>query len=159
MPLSRNTLEATLNALAQRAAMEEPAWDRTEWTRQVKIALIRLGMRRHCTPYPPPADPQGSVGEWLYDVIWVRMDGQNRVMSAPLVAESEWGDPGEVWDDFQKLLVARAGVRVMVFDNHPGLLEELQAHIQRYAVGGDRYLLAQYISLENGFRIVEACRE
>ena len=159
MPLSRITLEATLNALTQHAAMAEPPWDTTEWTRRVKSALIQLGMQRHYTPYPPPADPQGSVGEWLYDVIWVRMDGQNHVMGAPLVAESEWGDPGEVWDDFQKLLVARAEVRVMIFDNHPGLLAELQAHIQHYAVSGDRYLLAQYLSLADGFRVVQVCRE
>ena len=35
---------------------------------------------------------------------------------APLIAESEWGTMQEVFDDFEKLLVARAGVRVLVFD-------------------------------------------
>ena len=150
MPLSRNTLEATLNALAQQTAAEE--WGRREWTRQVKIALIQLGIERHYTPYP---NPQRCEGEWLYDVIWVRMNEQDRVMSTPLVAEIEWGDPGEVWDDFQKLLVARSGVRVMIFDDYADLLAELQAHVHQYKHGGDRYLLARYTA-QNNFHVIEA---
>jgi len=36
--------------------------------------------------------------------------------SVPMVAESEWGDIIAIKEDFQKLLVARATVRVMVFN-------------------------------------------
>ena len=72
------------------------------------------------------------------------MNEQDRVKGVPLVAEIEWGNRGDVWDDFQKLLVARAGVRVMIFDDHAGLLEELREHVRQYRNGGDRYLLAQY---------------
>ena len=36
-------------------------------------------------------------------------------VEAPLVAECEWGNKGGIEDDFEKLLLARAGVRMMIF--------------------------------------------
>ena len=160
MALSRNTLETTLNEITQQAREANVAgneWNNPAWTQQVKNALIQLGIAREYIPYP-----HCGRGEFLYDVTWLKTtDGMadGRITQVSLVAEIEWGDKGDVWYDFQKLLVARAGVRVMIFDNHEGLLEELHTHIRQYAHGGDRYLLAQYLSLEDGFRVVEACRE
>ena len=43
-------------------------------------------------------------------------DGIGLIRVVPLVAEVEWGNEGDVWDDFQKLLAARAEERVMIFD-------------------------------------------
>lgn len=160
MPLSRNTLETTLNEITQQANQARQGgeeWNNRRWTREVINALVQLGIEREYIPYP-----HCGRGEFLYDVTWLKTtDGtaDGRITHVPLVAEIEWGDQSEVWYDFQKLLVARAGVRVMIFDNHAGLLDELQRHVRQYANGGDRYLLAQYISLENGFLVVEAFRE
>ena len=67
MSLSRNILEITLNGIAHQAGMAVEVWGRGEWTRQVKIALIQLGIERQYTPYP---NPQLCEKEWLYDVIW-----------------------------------------------------------------------------------------
>ena len=162
MSLSRNTLAATLNEItqqAQQARAAENEWNTPEWTRQVKNALIRLGHEE----YEYISYPHCGRSEFLYDVTWLKTtDGtaDGRLTQVPLVAEVEWGDKGDVWYDFQKLLVARAGVRVMIFDDREGLLlAELQDHIRHYACGGDRYLLARYIALEDGFEVVEACRE
>ena len=161
MSLSRNTLATTLNEItrqAQQARAAENEWNNPEWTRQVKNALIQLGIACEYIPYP-----HCGRGEFLYDVTWLKTtDGtaDGRLTQVPLVAEIEWGDKGDVWYDFQKLLVARAGVRVMIFDDHEGrLLAELQDHIRHYAYGGDRYLLARYIVLGDGFEVVEACRK
>ena len=153
--MDRNTLDAMLKEITRQAVLAEKRgerWSTREWTRRVLNTLTQLGTARGYTPYP---NPRLCEGEWLYDVIWVRMNEQNRVISVPLVAEIEWGKPGDVWDDFQKLLVARAGVRIMIFDNHAGLLDELQKHVCQYKNGGDRYLLAQYVSLAEGFMVVE----
>ena len=56
-------------------------------------------------------------GEWLYDLTCLIYDGDGYLNHIPLVAECEWGNQDQVYDDFQKLLLARADVRVMVFDS------------------------------------------
>ena len=151
----RNTLGAMLNEITRQAVLAEnrgEEWSTREWTRQVISELIRLGIEREYAPCP---NPQYRWGEWLYDVIWLRVDEDNidRVLNVPLVAEVEWGNQDEIWSDFQKLLVARADVRVMIFNDYPGLLEELRAHVVRVAQSGDRYLLARYITAEKRFAV------
>ena len=61
------------------------------------------------------------------------------------------GDKGDVWYDFQKLLVARADVRVMIFDA-PDVFEELRAHVVQVAQMGDRYVFARYLAAERTVR-------
>ena len=76
----------------------------------------------------------------------------------PLVAEIEWGNSGDVWDDFQKLLVARADVRVMIFDEHHDLaVEDLIDQINFFngTMAGDHYLLASYNLANQYFNVVE----
>lgn len=66
-------------------------------------------------------------GEWLYDVVWLDYDEDDFLTSVPLVAECEW-DPRREWidDDFQKLLLARADSRIMVFTgSEPGYSREV----------------------------------
>ncbi len=161
MSLSRNTLTTILNEVTQWATqadiMGEP-WHDGEWAPYIKAALGAAGTEKGYTPYYTIPDIQS---EFLYDLIWVRENEGERIVSVPLVAEIEWGNQGDVWDDFQKLLVARAGVRVMVFNGWPGLLEELQAHVHQYAHGGDRYLFAQYTLgiPEHEFVVVESVKQ
>ena len=47
------------------------------------------------------------------------------LVDAPLVAECEWDDFAAIVEDFEKLLLARAGVRLMIFDGNykPGSKE------------------------------------
>ena len=69
-----------------------------------------------------------------------------------MVAECEWGNLGEITDDFQKLLLARAAVRVMVFDGGhlKGGAEAIANELYRWVGAfedsrkGDTYLLAGY---------------
>ena len=67
--------------------MAPQEWGLREWTRQVIHALIELGTERGYMPYPTPCLRRG---EWLYDVIWLRENENERVMSVPLVAKIEW---------------------------------------------------------------------
>ena len=145
-------LEGVLNRLGAEAKAQD-GWQRERWTRSVKKELVRSGREngyRTCAsgiPDNAPAACRPDWGEWLYDVVWLDAPDQGfSVNSVPLVAEVEWGNEGEVWDDFQKLLVARAHVRVMIFDEHPGLVERLTQKIERFtgSATGDRYLLASY---------------
>ena len=55
-------------------------------------------------------------GEWLYDVHWLAYDEDRWLNRMALAAESEWGDLDAIGSDFEELLVARATVRVMVYE-------------------------------------------
>ena len=93
-------------------------------------------------------------GEWLYDVtglLYDIPDNDNCFSRTVLVAESEWGPQLEILNDFQKLLLARADVRVMVFDGtrNPGyqvLFEIFEANIDNneQAEPGDIWLFAAW---------------
>lgn len=102
-------------------------------------------------------------GEWLYDVVWShycpksKQNGNSNFKNAllksiPMVAECEWGDFEDIKEDFEKLLVARAAVRVMVYDGRKfkggaeAGAEQLCEWISAFEGGqeGDTYLLIAY---------------
>ena len=87
----------------------------TWWTRSITDMLCRVGEELGLYVCASPKDGKHrSWGEWLFDDSWLDWEGYLRLV--PMVAECEWGDKGHIRDDFQKLLVARAGVRLMVCD-------------------------------------------
>ena len=92
----------------------------------------------------------------MCDVVWWDSGKDGLLRSIPLVAESEWGNRPDVWDDFQKLLIIRAAVRVMIFsaDSSPeasSLVEELKQQIQYFVSSQERarYLFASRVDEEN----------
>ncbi len=68
-----------------------------------------------CAGVPGPYPWQATNPEWLYDVTCLRYQGawpsQQQTL---LVAEMEWGGPANSLEDFAKLLVARAELRVFL---------------------------------------------
>lgn len=53
---------------------------------------------------------------WLYNLVWFRNDN-DRMVEVPLILESEWSrDWRQVRHDFEKLLQAKAVIKVMVFE-------------------------------------------
>ncbi len=90
-------------------------------------------------------------GEWLYDTIWLKCDRDGRVIEVPLVAECEWKSPKAIKYDFDKLLLARAGIRLMIYDGHfkpgpKGLAEQLATRIREFnsSRAEDVWLLAAW---------------
>ena len=77
-------------------------------------------------------------GEWLYDANWCSYDDDGWFKAVELIAESEWSDLAHIEEDFQKLLAARATVRVMVFDagqsegGVDAIVETLCKHIRAF---------------------------
>ena len=77
-----------------------------------------------------------------------------------MVAESEWGPLREIKYDFQKLLLARAKVRVMVYDGgvasernrrHRPILKRLHELVGAFnGTEGDTYLLISYLHVKGG---------
>ncbi|MCY4363216.1 MAG: hypothetical protein OXE42_13705 [Gammaproteobacteria bacterium] len=98
--------------------LEQTEIKQTQWSRAVLTALCRVGRQLGCSVWASSQfvnreDKDG--GEWLYDVTWLKYKGDFLKLS-PMVAECEWGNIGAIKDDFEKLILARAAVRVMVFD-------------------------------------------
>ena len=100
-------------------------------------------------------------GEWLYDVTWLKYNN-DRLIDVPLVAECEWGNFNKIKDDFQKLLLARAGVRLMVYNGcqssygSRAIAEELAQNVMgfNYRQEGDAWLLAAWERAENQHKFI-----
>jgi len=54
----------------------------------------------------------GHGGELLFDMAWRRSDSSPDII---LCMESEWGDVGDVVNDFTKLMNVKASIKVMIF--------------------------------------------
>ena len=153
MTLTAKTLNQRLNTLAEKARRSRRGWwSDTEWTRRVKQLLVELADN-----YQTCASISDATwGEWMCDVIWWDSDKDELLCSIPLAAECEWGKEQDVWDDFQKLLITRAAVRVMIFsansrDKALSLVEELKKQIACFDSSQERdtYLFASYVHTEN----------
>lgn len=85
-------------------------------------------------------------GEWLYDMTWYEPYDKKAMKSIPLAAECEWKTMGAISDDFQKLLCARATVKVLIYDEKwfekNAAQEKFSEWIKNYndSQNGDTYL-------------------
>jgi hypothetical protein len=96
---------------------------------------------------------------WLWDAIafedgnWENRPGDTGgLLTLQLVAESELGGRKEAQKDFQRLMVARAEHRLLVFDHHTreeaeGTIDHCMRAVRNYrgTLKGDRYLFACWI--------------
>ena len=103
--------------------------------------------------------------EWLCDLIWYRINTNNRLESVPVVLESEWSmDDYEIRYDFEKLLLANSPVKVMIFqdygDNAIETFEKLQIGITEFGLGIPCiYILACYQWNKRRFEIKQFKKE
>ena len=144
--------------------IDRDQWTDERWTRKIKSALCKVGKRNRYSVCASSVDTDKDHGEWLYDVCWLKYgenDGDEHVWlrCMPMAAECEWGNLGDIEDDFSKLLLARATLRVMVCnsgrlsDDSEGRVtaERLQQWVREFARSqvGDTYLLIIYKNLES----------
>ena len=136
------------------------AWGNTQWTHAVLTNLCKLGQSLNFSTWASrvPSD-YCDGGEWLYDACWLGRDGSR--WSVPMVAECEWLHMEEVKSDFQKLILARALVKVMVCDGAftngglPFVANKLCDAVGEFDLSefkggrGDTYLVVAYVSKGN----------
>ena len=139
-------------------------------TAVIKAKLCEIGCRApfHCTVCAALPRENRTHGEWLYDVIWLKYHeglDDHPISCVPLVAECEWGTYAHIKEDFQKLLLARASVRLMVYRD-PMLhrdhgwqgaewtAERLGSHISRFnrSSAEDAWLLAAWRRTEDDLK-------
>lgn len=114
----RSAIRAGLGSLEISSGIK---WWGTEFTWAFSRCLCEIGRERN---YHVGARGVG-FGEWLYDVTWLDYDSEH-LLSVPLVAEIEWSkEPDEIDHDFQKLLVARADLKLMIFAGPPPRTEAI----------------------------------
>lgn len=120
--------------------------EQKQWTEKVLTTLCKLGEKLDYKTRATGVPDGGS--EFLYDAIWINTDSGNRICSVPMVAECEWGNLEQVSYDFQKLLLARSKVRVMVYwtganrEIQEGLFDRLLEQVKTFnGTMGDTYLL------------------
>ena len=132
---------------------------RAHRTKAVKAKLCEIGSRAPFNCRVRATLPTRH-GEWLYDVVWLkRHEGldDHPISCVPLVAECEWGTYAHIKEDFQKLLLARASARLMIyrdpmFHRHHGwkearwTAEQLALHVNHFnrSYAEDAWLLAAW---------------
>ncbi|PYJ85425.1 MAG: hypothetical protein DME22_09230 [Verrucomicrobia bacterium] len=133
--------------------------DGKAWTRRVKESVARLGRDgKHEVCANRCKHAHGR--EWLYDLCWLDYQ-KDSLIGAKLVMEVEWqpGGPGGAEDDFQKLVLARADHRVMIFcpkgkeKTEKAVNRLLSQFVERFrhSSPGDRYLFGCWNSGTSGF--------
>lgn len=128
------------------------AGSRTLRTRRITRAVTRWGLGRGLHVYAKGLprrlkrkNPGKIDGEWLFDVTCLEYGDGDYLQRAVLAVESEWGDEQDIYDDFEKLLICRAELRLFIFDRGALKFKWLRRCIQRGPVqAGDTYLLAGY---------------
>ena len=123
-------------------------WSDAKWTREVLTKIGKLAKDHGSKDYTSKG--KGKRGEWLYDLCWLQYsETDGYLKSMPLALESEWGNWDAVCSDFEKLLLARAGLRVMVYgydedkDGEENVCQKLKKYFETFegSMKGDRYLL------------------
>ena len=133
-------------------------WSDPRWTREVKRVVGDIGMK-HGFYVCASGSSKLFDNEWVFDLVWYKNDKDNHLISVPLALESEWllGFDELKWD-FEKLLVARALLRVFVHQARTktaidAAQRRLITLVSKFngSARGDRYLLAGYNWKANEF--------
>jgi len=93
-------------------------YSNSNWTEQIKIEIGTLGRNLGFEVSTHGShEEHGFERGWLYDMIWYKTNEQQRLDQIALVMESEWkNNINDIIYDFEKLMVARAEHRVMIFN-------------------------------------------
>lgn len=131
-----------------------------EWTKRIKDDLCELGQKYNYGVSAFGVE-KADEGEWLFDLVWA--DGNDnpswQFFEMPLAMECEWSTTkGDIIYDFEKLLVAKARHKLMVFqqksqDDINSIIASLKDIIKHFKMTypGERYLLAGYSASNHKF--------
>ncbi len=133
---------------------ENESWRDGDWTKEIKNRLCSFGKEKRYWTYA--SSDMADGGEWLYDVTWLTYSG-DRLLNTELVLESEW-DVNGIDFDFQKLLLAKAELKVLIFQQKSAYAaqkkyEDLILQINKYAksTSDEHYLFSCWLQDERVF--------
>ncbi len=131
---------------------EISSWSNPKWTKEIKRRICKLGKEMEFYVCASTCNEKTDWEEWLYDVIWLKLDKDKYIVYSPLAMECEWGDIQDIRNDFEKLLLARTKHRIMIFQGMKKkgdvlkIIENLKDEVSKFegSQPGDRYLFAGY---------------
>jgi hypothetical protein len=130
-----------------------------QWTTQVKEDIGSLGVT-HGWDVCTSGFTHRFEREWLYDLIWYRNSADGHLSEVYLVLESEWnGAAADIKNDFEKLLLAKAELKIMVFQcfdqNLSDLFELLERGIRAFEKrsANETYILAAFNNSSYSFDV------
>ena len=104
------TAESLFERVVARAKEKlHKATPNSEWTNMLKSTFAELAKEVDAN-YVLSSSQHG--GELLFDMAWRQSESCPDII---LSMESEWGDEGDVLNDFKKLMNVKAGLKVMIF--------------------------------------------
>ena len=142
--------ESTINDL--------PYTDRA-WTQEIMTRLCKTGQEHNCHVRVSRVD-NADGGEWLYDMTWLQYNERRQLSDVKLVLECEWDYFRGVCYDFEKLLLAKAHLRCMIFwaDNQKQasnyihkLIDGIQTFQKRGSDKEDKYFFCVWLEDKDCF--------
>ena len=130
-----------------------------EWTRRIKEGLCNLGKQKGFG-VSAAGCAGADTGEWIFDLVWAAgQDTPWEFWEMPLAMECEWSTRlDDIAWDFEKLLVAKAHHKLMVFQQAGETdvreaMEKLKRMVAAFKASflTERYLLAGYAFDEHRF--------
>lgn len=130
-----------------------------EWTISIQAIFSKLGHRENCRVAASKkevgrgfeeirqlvAGDNPDHSEWLYDILWWHEVPPDHMTEVPLVAESEWGNRNAFKFDFQKLPLAKAAHKIMIFQCDDSVITWAKEQIKRFKdTQGERYLFCSW---------------
>jgi len=126
-----------------------------DWTKQIKMQLRSIGEQHKFLVMP-----NDSEGQWLFDLIWFINDNSGHLRELTLALESEWGkDIWNIQEDFEKLLIAKAHIKVMLFQDNGNNLSEIWQYLAtaikvfEMCSPGEIYILAAFKEEQHEYEI------
>jgi hypothetical protein len=161
--IGEKQFQIILNGLADEIYKDELESKKKNWTNLIKKKFLEYGLSLGYEVRV--SKTQGNKSEWLFDMVWfASIDGY--IDHVYLVLESEF-EPRiyNIVEDFNKLLVARADIRVMIFARGKTYqveetIKDIEKRIKSFSqtIPGDTYFLYGLSWQDGGFhgRIVTA---
>ena len=129
------------------------------WTTEIKRILINLAINKYKFKVATSGFIEECIGERLWDMTWYNYEKLNESglqigLHVSLISEIEW-DPNikGIQYDFEKLIMGRADLRLMIFPGTEKTIESLieMAKSCDFSRNGDKYLFA---ALQNNQRFI-----
>ena len=126
------------------AESHDNGYGRAEWTKCIKRKIVEYAKKEGLYSCAAGVD-NADWGEWLYDLTILKYydnDSNSDIESTELVLESEWDtDDLSIIVDFQKLLLANAKLKVMIYYQNTNVLETLKKAVWNYRTCNGEFLI------------------
>lgn len=146
LPSLEINIFSTLNNLIQKAYTEH--WGGSSmWTQKIKESLSEM-VNDGCIASSSIKD---GGREWLFDLIWFKLDSKGYFSELLLCIESEWDKNwNQIEYDFSKLLISNSTHKLMICqayeDKMDEILDNFQQSIDHYILGykNERFMISIY---------------